>query len=64
MYAFVGKLMGMAIRGGHMLNLDLPSMLWKPLVGQVVTLNDLRVGVPCVTVCVCACVSVKKCTCV
>jgi hypothetical protein len=36
MYAFVGKLMGIAIRGGHMLNLDLPSVVWKPLVGQAI----------------------------
>jgi len=41
MFAFVGKLMGMAIRGGHVLNLDLPSLLWKPLVGQPITRADL-----------------------
>lgn len=35
MFAFVGKLMGIAIRGRHVLNLDLPSLVWKPLVGQV-----------------------------
>jgi len=32
MYAFVGKLMGIAIRGKHILNLDLPSIIWKQLV--------------------------------
>jgi E3 ubiquitin-protein ligase HERC2 len=32
MYAFVGKLMGIAIRGKHILNLDLPSIVWKQLV--------------------------------
>jgi len=42
MYAFVGKLMGVAIRGKHMLNLDLPSMVWKQLVGAEVTLSDLE----------------------
>jgi len=65
MYAFVGKLMGMAIRGGHILNLDLPSMLWKPLVGDVVNVSDLRVMV-CVCVCVCVvcvCVVVVCCVC-
>eukprot|EP00455_Lapot_gusevi_P055091 TRINITY_DN8933_c0_g1_i1.p1 TRINITY_DN8933_c0_g1~~TRINITY_DN8933_c0_g1_i1.p1 ORF type:complete len:1260 (+),score=500.66 TRINITY_DN8933_c0_g1_i1:503-3781(+) len=42
MYAFVGKLMGIAIRGRHVLNLDLPSMVWKPLVAQPVTRSDLQ----------------------
>jgi hypothetical protein len=32
MYAFIGKLMGLAIRGHHMLNLDLPSLVWKRLI--------------------------------
>ena len=41
MYSFVGKLMGIAIRGGHVLNLDLPSFVWKPLVQQSVTINDV-----------------------
>ena len=42
MYAFVGKLMGIAIRGGHMLNLDFPSLLFRPLVGQPITRADLQ----------------------
>jgi hypothetical protein len=33
MYAFVGKLLGMSIRGKHALNLDWPSAVWKLLVG-------------------------------
>jgi len=41
-YAFVGKLMGVAIRGSHMLNLDLPSLVWKPLVGEPVTMGDVK----------------------
>jgi len=41
-YAFVGKLMGIAIRGSHMLNLDLPSLVWKPLVGDTVTMSDVK----------------------
>ena len=32
MFQFVGKLMGLAIRAKHILNLDLPSIVWKPLV--------------------------------
>lgn len=34
--------MGIAIRGSHMLNLDLPSLVWKPLVGDTVTMNDVK----------------------
>eukprot|EP00466_Bigelowiella_natans_P011582 jgi/Bigna1/55601/estExt_Genewise1Plus.C_650016 len=41
-YAFVGKLMGIAVRGSHMLNLDLPSLVWKPLVGDTVTMSDVK----------------------
>ena len=41
-YAFIGKLMGVAIRGAHMLNLDLPSIVWKPLVGEEITLADVK----------------------
>jgi len=29
MYEFVGKLMGLAIRTKQLLNLNLPSMVWK-----------------------------------
>lgn len=32
MFAFVGKIMGVAMRGGHTLNLDFPSLVWKQLV--------------------------------
>ncbi|ETO10269.1 hypothetical protein RFI_27108 [Reticulomyxa filosa] len=42
MYTFVGKLMGVAIRGKHYLNLDLPSLVWKPLVGKQVGREDLK----------------------
>jgi hypothetical protein len=42
MFAFVGKMMGFAIRGGHMLSLDLPSIVWKPLVGQAIDRSDLQ----------------------
>eukprot|EP00743_Colponemidia_sp_Colp-15_P004697 GILK01005060.1.p1 GENE.GILK01005060.1~~GILK01005060.1.p1 ORF type:complete len:518 (-),score=109.58 GILK01005060.1:144-1697(-) len=42
MYSFVGKMMGVAIRLKHFLNLDLPSIVWKPLVGQTVERADLE----------------------
>jgi len=34
--------MGVAIRGKHMLNLDLPSIVWKQLVGADITIKDLE----------------------
>lgn len=42
MYSFVGKLMGIAIRGKHFLNLDLPSILWKQLVSSEITRSDVE----------------------
>jgi hypothetical protein len=42
MYAFVGKFMGMAIRGGHVLNLDFPPVIWKLLVSTPITREDLQ----------------------
>lgn len=42
MFAFVGKLMGIAIRGKHSLNLNLPSIVWKQLVGSEITRADLE----------------------
>jgi len=41
MFAFVGKLMGMALRGGFVLNLDFPSILWKKLVGATIDRSDV-----------------------
>ena len=41
MYAFVGKLMGMACRGSFVLNLDLPAYIWKPLVSQAPNAQDV-----------------------
>ena len=43
MYQFVGKIMGVAIRGHHYLNLDFSSVVWKPLVGEKITRRDLQV---------------------
>lgn len=42
MFAFVGKLMGISIRGKHLLNLDFPSIVWKPLVGSKLERSDLE----------------------
>jgi len=33
MFSFVGKLMGVAMRAKHVLNLDLPSIVWKQIAG-------------------------------
>lgn len=41
MYQFVGVLMGIAIRTNNTLELDLPSMVWKPLCGQELEVGDL-----------------------
>jgi hypothetical protein len=41
MYTFIGKLMGVAIRTKSFLELDLPSLVWKPLVGQGFDGSDL-----------------------
>lgn len=42
MFEFLGKLMGIAIRNRELLDLRLPSLVWKPLVNQVPTIDDLR----------------------
>jgi N-acetylneuraminic acid mutarotase len=41
MYEFVGRMMGVAIRTNNPLSLDLPSMLWKPMVGMELEEGDL-----------------------
>lgn len=42
MFEFVGKLMGIAVRNQEFLDLRLPSLVWKQLVNQVPTIDDLR----------------------
>jgi len=42
MYEFLGKFMGLAMRTGNLLDLDLPSIVWKPLVYQQVEPDDVR----------------------
>jgi hypothetical protein len=39
---FAGKLMGVSLRGKLALSFELPSIVWKPLVGESVTLVELR----------------------
>ncbi len=42
LFEFVGLLMGCSIRTGAHLALDMPSLFWKQLVGQNISLNDLE----------------------
>jgi hypothetical protein len=41
MFRFLGRLMGAAMRTGELLFLDLPSIVWKPLVDEAVTEEDV-----------------------
>jgi len=41
MYEFLGKLMGLAIRTLSLLNLDLPSIVWKALIGAEIEVQDV-----------------------
>ena len=42
MFEFLGKLFGVVMYSQFTLNLDLPSTVWKPLVGQRLDLSDLK----------------------
>jgi len=42
LFAFLGKLMGYAIRSQNYLDLNFPSILWKQLVQQPITRDDLE----------------------
>ena len=42
MLEFIGKLMGMAIRSNNPLDLNLPSIVWKPLVSEQVDRMDIE----------------------
>uniref|UniRef100_A0A7S2WL07 HECT domain-containing protein n=1 Tax=Rhizochromulina marina TaxID=1034831 RepID=A0A7S2WL07_9STRA len=39
---FLGKTVGLAVRHGLQMGLDLPSLVWKPLAGQALTIHDLE----------------------
>jgi hypothetical protein len=41
-FRFFGRLVGIAIRTGVLLTLDLPTFFWKPLIGIKPDINDLR----------------------
>ena len=41
-FEFLGKMMGLALRTRNLLTLYLPSMVWKPLVGQPVDETDIE----------------------
>jgi hypothetical protein len=41
MLHFLGALMGASLRTGSALELDLPSIVWKPLVGELCDMSDL-----------------------
>lgn len=41
MFEFVGKLMGIAIRTRNLLNLDLPTIIWKSIVQEPITRADV-----------------------
>jgi hypothetical protein len=40
--SFVGKLLGIAIRGRHVLNLDWPSAVWKLVLNQFLDRSDVE----------------------
>jgi hypothetical protein len=42
MYKVLGGLIGYAIRSGEFMNLDLPSIFWKKLLGVEVDRKDLE----------------------
>ena len=41
LYYFLGILMGVCIRTGAKMILDLPRMVWKQLVGQKINIDDI-----------------------
>lgn len=41
MYEFLGALIGMSVRSGILLSLNLPSFVWKQLTNEEVTIRDL-----------------------
>jgi hypothetical protein len=41
-FEFVGKMMGLALRTRNLFAMDLPSLVWKPLLGQRVNMKDIE----------------------
>ncbi|CAF1287352.1 unnamed protein product [Rotaria sordida] len=49
-YQFIGQLMGMAIRKKHYLDLKFPNLLWKQLVREQITIEDIEnIDIQCFT---------------
>jgi len=42
MFSFLGKLMGIAIRSKEYLSLNFPSLVWKKLINETLTVDDLE----------------------
>uniref|UniRef100_A0A7S3NE73 HECT domain-containing protein n=1 Tax=Euplotes harpa TaxID=151035 RepID=A0A7S3NE73_9SPIT len=42
MYKFLGALIGMAFRAGHVIDLKFPPIFWKKFIGDPITLDDLN----------------------
>ena len=42
MYRFLGALIGLAVRAGHVIDIKFPSIVWKQFMGEPVTKTDLR----------------------
>ena len=42
MFKFLGALVGMAFRAGHVIDLKLPSLFWKRFIGEPVNFDDLH----------------------
>lgn len=41
-FEFVGKLIGIAVRTGNVLDVNFPSLLWKPMTGSRVDRSDIE----------------------
>ncbi|CAF5040646.1 unnamed protein product, partial [Rotaria sp. Silwood1] len=41
-YRFIGQLFGMAIRKKHYLNIKFPILLWKKLLNELITIEDIQ----------------------
>lgn len=49
MYEFLGALIGMSVRSGILMSLNLPSFFWKQLTNEEITVEDLD-GIDSMTV--------------
>ncbi len=49
MFEFLGALIGMSVRSGILMSLNLPSFIWKQLTDEEITIRDLS-GIDTMTV--------------